>query len=386
LFAVDIPLQYGDIHAQLRPEAVATLVTKNPAGKWGGGVFNLYTDGNWNYGPWRVEFKGECSAYDPDPRAPKPLEMNVPNTRPVDCLTREGYVEYGTGDLSLSAGKRTLEFSQALLTSPANPSMAALTLSSPLAPQEGLWGVQAKYVLNSEITFQAGAAFDVRASTFLVQPYGKFKWSFDALDVFVTGAEKFLGLGVNGQVTPNLLVYAEGNAHIPAKETFDLSKTRSDILVGASFSPPLIPWTFTGEYFLNSNGIGGGASPARLASGGAKIAEGRASVYDFVTTTSHASGFWGASDFLSRNLLFLNVRTNGDDSGPILTAVGSLDDFSVFTNIGYAYRYNLNRKKTQALWFSLEWRSFHGPADSEFEQAAKSVGRDRFLFTITFKE
>lgn len=67
----------------------------------------------------------------------RPLGMPITPESRFSCLGREAYSEISSGTNKFILAKKPLAFSQSLLTSPANPKSAGLTLPSPLAPQKG---------------------------------------------------------------------------------------------------------------------------------------------------------------------------------------------------------------------------------------------------------
>ena len=266
MLAFDAPALHGELQAKLTPEAVVTVLPQEEAQKRSGGVFSLFGDAKWNNKWSLAQIRGQCALYSAGAGTPKPLFLKADPNRSVDCILREGYVEAGGDKLTFSAGKRTLDFSQALLTSPSNPATVGLTLPSPLGPQEGIWNLRSKYIFSDTTSILVGTALTQISGETQGQPFGRLQWNADAVDLSTVVADRFLGGSAFWQSTSNWMLYSELNAHIAAKRAYDFSNIQSDALVGSSFSPSFVPWTLTLEYFRNSRGLEGGASATRLAS------------------------------------------------------------------------------------------------------------------------
>jgi hypothetical protein len=366
----------GDLYAKLHPEIVTTVVSKPNEEIKSASSFNAYGKLRWDGEKSGFQMSGQCSLYQSADPSLKPLGMPVANQSNAVCLGREIYIENNHEQFKFLLGKKPLDFSQALLTSPSNPSIVGLTLPSPMLPQEGIWSIQGKYVQNSESAYTLGVAYNTYSNAFPISPFVRWKVDKGKFDYSTVIANMFMGAAVTFQFDESWLFYSEGNTHFRAYDQPMLTQLAYDGLMGASYSPKSSFFTITAEYFRNSNGVSGGASPERLRIGAAQRGASRNAVYGFATPVSQQNAHWGLSEFLSQNLMLVHFRMSEDRSGPLFTSILSLDDHSLLTSVGYRFI-----RKDWAT--SIDWRSYRGPPYSEYFEASKVMGQNIIILTFT---
>jgi hypothetical protein len=359
---------------------------------------------------------GRCATFGTDSQDPKP-QMPLTEGRGSSCLLKEGFVQVSKSAAQLVVGKRVLDFSQSVLSSPANPSHVGLTLGSPFEKKEGISSVEVKLIPSSDLSFFTGvaahedlllprkdtrtsaeanptepSAVDLRREQTPPEIFAGYAGIGLGLETFAATAivaKDFGGLAVNLQAAPFLIVYAEGNIYFPSRfaDTRDVENDeidvppQSDALAGLSVSPPGSPLTLAVEYLHNSTGLSGAASAVRLLEAQRyRSTITRRDVYAFPVATSDASPVWGSSAFMSRNLLFVGLHTSEGD-GPSASVLGSLDDRSARGAVGYTF-------KNEFPAFGGDWRlgvswiSHRGPEFSEFRTVGESIGREQIVISL----
>lgn len=197
-------------------------------------------------------------------------------------------------------------------------------------------------------------------------------------------SDRFVGLGFNYQVFPELLTYFEGNIHT---KSYTSDNLKSDALLGTQWNPKwsYFPIRFTSEYFLNSEGIRNKSETQRFyeIQNRALNPVNRSEAYLFPAPDSLNNPAWGTSSFLSRDILFFDIRNSVGSFIPYGTYLISLNDVSSLLINGFKienlFQFFLNQTHT----FQFEWRHYFGDNSTEFGQAALCNGEDQLWFTFS---
>jgi hypothetical protein len=139
-----------------------------------------------------------------------------------------------------------------------------------------------------------------------------------------------------------------------------------------------LPWVISAEYFHNSNGILAGEEQGPQQ--GRLMQTNRRNIYPLPAPSSEDPPLFGATDFLSRDFVFLFVRGLPLTSGPVSSILVSLNDGSLYTDLGYAWYFGVNTKEPWKLM--VEWKRFAGAAGSDFGQAALYQGSNQLVVTL----
>jgi len=377
-------LHYGSWSGRLSPEWVSTIVPDETAiNLKSGSVLNARARMSYDKAENRLVIDGQGSVFGSGSRDPRPQGTATSPRSSLGAVLWEGYGENQQGNWRFSLGKRAFDFSSALLTSPSNPALSGLSLVSPLLPQEGLWNGWVQWLPSEKYALQVGTAVSQTSATSLLAPFLRFSANFNAVDTWTVAANRFLGWGANWQARESLLIYGEGNLNQTRFSLPGESELHSDWLFGSQWSPGLWGMKLTLEYFRNGYGLAGSASSQRRKALGQLRGDTRARVYSFPAPANFASPTAGIGSFFSRDLLFADLRSESLGSTPFLTAMGSLNDASLLSILGY--RWTLSSSSDDGWGLTLEWRRFSGLEGSEFGEAAHQVGANQFWITFALR-
>lgn|GEM_PF-6712781 len=324
---------FGDVSAHVQSTSEFVHIREEQAAQKSGATTLLNLDVRYSKSDFLVDQKGRCAVHGSRPEDPKP-DVKVREGDSLSCMALESYLQYSAAGSSLAIGKRNIDLTQAMISSPANPLRVGLYQRSPFEPKEGVPLAEFKSSPNDALTVFAGTAFQEKAEFEMdvahPHPYGGGSFLLKGWEFGLIGAKRFASSWVGTQLHPSLLVYAEGNRH---------GKGEHDALVGQNFSPEFIQMVLVTEYLRNSSGLAGKAGSDRAREARIKsVREGRKDEYSFPVPSMEKQPAWGATDFLGRDFLSIILYPAGGEDGFTGTSFVSLNDGSSRSSIGYEFK------------------------------------------------
>ena len=375
MFFSDLQTDFGYFQSTSNIQIVSEYILSKPelSNKKSGGYFNLQNEFNHSLSEkYFAEVNLELFIFEQDKNYPRPDFVKDRNTNYYLKLNKAfiSWVPDFNQTLSFQFGKNNFEFSTALLTSPGNPSMAGISLVSPFKQIEGIYLSEIKYIPNNYLSYHMGVSYGKTSTEdSILHPFVRMSFHNNKFDIWNIFSENFIGLGLNWQIIDSCLFYYEGNIHF---SRFDYDAKR-DFILGNRMALNLFqfPFNFTSEFYYNSEENFGVIE--NINSINSKV---RDQVYYFPSPESLKETYWGASSFLSRELLFFDIRLSDEKQGPFFMFLYSLNDRSYMSVVGMSFSYK------NFINGQIEWRHFDGDNHSEFKYVSYYKGKDQIWFTI----
>ncbi len=375
---------FGSASISFFPEALANIAQDSSSNRFNiGSVLSISGIGNFDFSDLHSRANFLCATFDKGSNLSKPAELGVEGSSAWACDIHEIFIEHESDFVQVLAGKSVFEFSNSLLSSPSNPSWRGLQLPSPLQSVEGIWNFQVRLTFSSFWHFQSGFAFQEGPfdGDYLIRgsPFFRIQRSGDRNDLWLVGADRFVGAGLNAQVFDEAMVYAEGNRFSGRDSSMSSNQSRSDFLVGMNWTHTELGILSSVEYLRNADGMNeeaGSDKFRRLFFSGT-----RGELLPFPGPETHRVARWGATDFLSKDLVLVDVRRADHPSiGCMFSILVSANDRSFTALSGYGFEFKA--KSGPPILLVTQWQHFGGSSDSEFGSAGKALGQDHLILRL----
>ena len=361
-----------------------------------GGITEAHAQLSWRYRGLNATAGGKCALFGTGEKDPRPNDLGLPAhpARGAACLLREGFLDGTLRRLTWSVGKRALDFSQSLFTSPAHPGYAGVgRLSDPTRPQEGFLSLQVQGPVSVTTSMTMAAVVDENAPERGVFPLARWKLGFDVFDASLVLSSRFLGFSLAHQATNSLLLYGEGNIHSPINDSFSADAFQSDGLLGASLNHASTGVTAVVEYVRNSEGNSSAPTATNVMTYSAwRANRSRFRIYSFPTVAVEQKKLNETNtctNIAARDVVFVNLHTAAKTMGPRASVVWAASDGSSTSDVGFFYQISARTKEhasgiSQPLSMALSWQQFRGKAFSWFGLASHTGSyRNRFVWSLS---
>ena len=291
----------------------------------------------------------------------------------------EGFINLETDYWNAILGRYSYRIGTAVSTNPSNPIRAGMrNEQGPFAIEKGADLFQLSRFLNDDISLGFLTVYE-KGQNELV-PYITVDYSGEYVQSrFILGSD-FYGQSMSATPFDSLVLYLDYNIHRGKKE----DSYFSDGVFGSRISIPFLPMTLSLEYIRNAHGLANGETDDHLydldIGMGSVVTSERYDYYNHKKPGSEDNFSWGANQWLSRDLIFMNIVTHFQSNwAPILRGFYSLSDSSSLLIMGTQF---VHQQDGNQFSLSVENESYRGDRHSEYGWVASTILRYSTKLTV----
>ncbi|SMF37656.1 hypothetical protein [Pseudobacteriovorax antillogorgiicola] len=336
-------------------------------------TFSLRLKGEWGdeslLGVFDVQ--GECQS-----------GSHLDNHEPCAGEVIEAFNKWETDTWSFIVGRYSYRIGSGISTNPSQPERTGMRNDQgPFVVDRGSDMLKISAMIHGELSLGAMTIFEKDRD--LMVPYVTIDHEGDTLQSRTIVGQRFFGQNLSATPLDFLVVYLEYNLH----KRRDRETIYSDGLLGTRMGIGNLPLSLGLELIRISHGLNGTRSRDYLEGldrGDKRVSLGtRYDSYDHRKPGSNDTFIWGASQWLSRDLLYINAITHfGSPWSPIIRGYHSLSDSSSISIIGVQYS---SLTSDQQLTASMDLESFHGDTYSEWGRVEDQVHQSTLSLRLGFR-